>query len=109
MSALVGRLRRRLLGIPDKELAYERRGFRGTNPAMRTRLERIGLALGRRDDIGVGIDEQPAPAAGAVIWKLGGVVSYVYGSASTLSGNPSPSLSTAFLMESAAWYGEPTE
>jgi len=42
MSALLAPFRRRLFGIPARELAFERRGFRGSDPAMRTRLEQIG-------------------------------------------------------------------
>jgi enediyne biosynthesis protein E3 len=42
MSALLAPFRRRLFGIPARELAFERRGFRGTDSAMRARLEQIG-------------------------------------------------------------------
>jgi len=48
MSALLAPLRRKLFGIPAREIAFERRGFRGTDPVMRGRLEQIGrtFALG---------------------------------------------------------------
>ena len=42
MSAFLGQLRRRLFGIPARQVAFERRGFRGSDPAMRARLEQIG-------------------------------------------------------------------
>jgi len=45
MSAFLGRLRRRLFGIPAREMALERRGFRGSDPQMRARLEQIGRAF----------------------------------------------------------------
>jgi enediyne biosynthesis protein E3 len=42
MSAFLGPLRRRLFGIPAREIAIERRGFHCGAPAMRQRLEQIG-------------------------------------------------------------------
>ncbi len=45
MSAFLGSLRRRMFGIPAREIALERRGFRVSDPAMRERLERIGQAF----------------------------------------------------------------
>ena len=45
MSAFLGPFRRRLLGIPAREIAFERRGFRGSDPAMRSRLEQVGRAF----------------------------------------------------------------
>ena len=45
MSAFLGRLRRRFFGIPAREIAFERRGFRGSDPKMRARLEQIGRAF----------------------------------------------------------------
>lgn len=45
MSALLGSLRKRVFGIPARDIAFERRGFRGTDPAMRARLEQIGQAF----------------------------------------------------------------
>ena len=45
MSALLGPLRKLLFGIPAKEIAFERRGFRGGEAGMRARLEQIGQAF----------------------------------------------------------------
>jgi enediyne biosynthesis protein E3 len=45
MSAFLGGLRKRFFGIPARELAFERRGFRGSDPAMRRRLEQVGRAF----------------------------------------------------------------
>ena len=48
MSAILGSLRRRWLGIPAREMAFARRGFRGHDPAMRERLGQVArsFALG---------------------------------------------------------------
>jgi hypothetical protein len=45
MSAFLGSLRKRVFGIPARDLAFERRGFRGNDPAMRERLQQIGQAF----------------------------------------------------------------
>jgi enediyne biosynthesis protein E3 len=45
MSALLGPLLRKLFGIPARQLDFERRGFRGSDPKMRARLEQIGWAF----------------------------------------------------------------
>jgi enediyne biosynthesis protein E3 len=45
MGAILGPLRRRLFGIRARELDFDRRGFRGSDPAMRRRLEHVGRAF----------------------------------------------------------------
>ena len=45
MSAFLGRLRRGFFGIPAREIAFERRGFRGSDPKVRAGLEQIGRAF----------------------------------------------------------------
>ena len=45
MSAFLGSLRKRVFGIPARDIAFERRGFRGSDPAMRERLQQIGQAF----------------------------------------------------------------
>lgn len=44
-SGLLGRLRRRLLDIPDRATRVSERGFRVSDPAMRERLEAIGRSF----------------------------------------------------------------
>lgn len=42
MSALLGLVRRKVFGIPAKEISFARRGFRGGGGGMRERIEHIG-------------------------------------------------------------------
>src|ERR1043166_7540573 len=42
LKTLLGKIRRRVLGLSPEETKYNRRGFRGATEEMRTHLERVG-------------------------------------------------------------------
>ncbi len=45
MSRLIGKLRRRILGLSPQEASFAKRGFRGGDQQTRARLERVGVTF----------------------------------------------------------------